>query len=439
MISFTFRGSLAASKSLFNRALIIQSFFPALEIRGYSVAQDVLDMKNALQALMAGEKELWVGEGGTVLRFLLFCVSREPGGWILRGTKRLFSRPQQEGEWLLKQLGGFCTWAEDRVIVESQGWMWPKEPLPLRLDLTSQFASGLLLSCMNLDEELTVTWSRQDEEKASWSYFSMTIELLHLLQVPIHRESRGEKKFLTIPRKALPKQAYYDVEPDWSSLATLLVAAKIGGEVVIEDLSLGPYLQPDAEILRLFGFCPEGGFRQDRSNTIKTLNGSYQISHTESFQMRKATRSSQDSQDSGAKTRMNLCIKSGKINPFYWSFRQTPDLLPSLAMLAAFSEGDCVFTDFERAAWKESDRVSNTLKLLQLAGVGYSVSPHQMVIHGQGFEWTPPMFEFDPDQDHRMAMAVGLLKLRQPKISILHPEVVNKSFPEFWRILGISS
>ena len=432
MVSFYFRGQVAASKSLMNRALIVQSFCPQLEVIGNSGASDVTNMKQALHAFFAGEKELWVGEGGTVLRFLLFRVSRQPGRWILRGTKRLFSRPQSEGEYLLKQLGVSCTWGEDYVIIESQAWQYSQQAVSLTLNSSSQFASGLVLCCLNLDQDISLVCNAEDDSQASWSYFLMTLGLLERLGVPFTQEFKAGKRFLFINKGALPQVWRYVVEPDWSNLAALLVAAKVGGQVELQGLHSTTYLQPDAEILRLFdvdyssfqSLVEKNSSFQNFSNLKEPQTGEKRIEDTKSSNL-------------SSLLPKKVELRASPIHSFSWSFQQTPDLLPVLAVLAAFSEGDCLFTDFERATLKESDRVSNTLALLSYAGVPYSLNENRLIIHGQGLTWTPRAFTFDPDQDHRMAMAAGIFKLRQPKIKVLQPEVVNKSFPEFWRILGM--
>ena len=41
----------------------------------------------------------------------------------------------------------------------------------------------------------------------------------------------------------------------------------------------------------------------------------------------------------------------------------------------------------------------------------------------------------DPEDDHRMAMAFGVLSLRVPGITVDNPDCVSKSFPTFWEML----
>ncbi|MBI5549170.1 MAG: 3-phosphoshikimate 1-carboxyvinyltransferase, partial [Deltaproteobacteria bacterium] len=42
----------------------------------------------------------------------------------------------------------------------------------------------------------------------------------------------------------------------------------------------------------------------------------------------------------------------------------------------------------------------------------------------------------DPVGDHRMAMAFGLLSLREPGIQVTDPACVSKSYPGFWEALA---
>jgi 3-phosphoshikimate 1-carboxyvinyltransferase len=41
----------------------------------------------------------------------------------------------------------------------------------------------------------------------------------------------------------------------------------------------------------------------------------------------------------------------------------------------------------------------------------------------------------DAHGDHRIAMAFGVLKLLNPALEIDTPDVVAKSFPDFWKML----
>jgi 5-enolpyruvylshikimate-3-phosphate synthase len=100
----SFIGHVPASKSIFNRALILQSFGPDLKICGVSDSDDVVKIKAGIKALK-DQAMIDCGEGGTVLRFLALRASREKGRHKLTGSVRLINRPQEELMKILSQLG----------------------------------------------------------------------------------------------------------------------------------------------------------------------------------------------------------------------------------------------------------------------------------------------------------------------------------------------
>jgi 3-phosphoshikimate 1-carboxyvinyltransferase len=100
----SFIGHVPASKSILNRALILQSFERDLKIYGVSDSDDVVKMKAGIKALK-DQAMIDCGEGGTVLRFLALRASREKGRHKLTGSARLINRPQEELVKILSQLG----------------------------------------------------------------------------------------------------------------------------------------------------------------------------------------------------------------------------------------------------------------------------------------------------------------------------------------------
>ena len=78
---------------------------------------------------------------------------------------------------------------------------------------------------------------------------------------------------------------------------------------------------------------------------------------------------------------------------------------------------------------KESDRLAVLAEGFRRAGVdvrelrdGLRVAPGA----------DPGAVTLDPHDDHRMAMAFGLLGLRRPGLQVSNPDCVGKSFPGFW-------
>jgi 3-phosphoshikimate 1-carboxyvinyltransferase len=130
--------------------------------------------------------------------------------------------------------------------------------------------------------------------------------------------------------------------------------------------------------------------------------------------------------------------KARPLKPLHFNLNDTPDLFPVLACLCAFTSGECRLSGAAQLVHKESNRLQKTAELLQQAGVPHRVLRDGIVIRGQGLDFVPPAFAFDPDQDHRMAMAAAVFKGLNKKIKIKSPHVVNKSYPQFWKDIKVT-
>lgn len=126
-----------------------------------------------------------------------------------------------------------------------------------------------------------------------------------------------------------------------------------------------------------------------------------------------------------------------EIKPIDINLDNAPDLFPCLAVLCAFAKGESVLRGAAHLAFKESDRLAKTKELLEKAHILCSPKEKAFHIVGKGHAVKTTSFEFDPDHDHRMAFAAGLLKLKGFDIGVKNSHVVSKSFPEFWQVLGI--
>ena len=128
MSLFQFKGSIPASKSLLNRALLVQSYFPDLQISGDSHCNDVVHMKEALRQLSLNQ-EIHCGEAGTVFRFMALRAAREPGHHLLKGSPRLLQRPHEGITFLLSQLSVRAEMTLSGMSILSEGWKRPLIPI----------------------------------------------------------------------------------------------------------------------------------------------------------------------------------------------------------------------------------------------------------------------------------------------------------------------
>ncbi|MBY0315307.1 MAG: 3-phosphoshikimate 1-carboxyvinyltransferase [Bdellovibrionales bacterium] len=385
---FYFKGSLSSSKSIYNRALIIQSFAPEIKVVGYSEAEDVIALKAALSAFARGENRLECKEAGTVMRFLMARVSRHPGFYILTGNGRLLQRPHDGLIDAMRSLEVQVTRHEGHLEVQSRGWTASDVPLRVDSKTSSQFLSGLLLSAWGLPFDLRLDLS---ETMVSRDYFLMTRRVCEDFGMQLIDGASGEVKELLVPKNQRPKLDHYVVEPDMSSCFAIASIAALSGLAVFDQFPIVS-VQPDYEFINIL-----------RSMGVPV------------------------------EWRGEDCIfsRTDSLKPIDLDLSSTPDMFPVLAVLAAMAQGPSKFKGLSHLKYKESDRLKNTVDLLQRCGRTVDVQGDEVHIHGKA-EALSGRGEFFPDGDHRMAMAAQVANFAGAEFVIRDRHVVDKSFPEFW-------
>lgn len=389
MIDFV--GTLSASKSLMNRALIVESLNPGFKAIGHSESDDVVHMKRAVEALAKKETVFECGHAGTVFRFLAFRVAREKGTFDLFGSKRLFSRPQNEIQKSLAQMGATSQFLETSdgrpfLRIESIGWRPQGDGVFISGQESSQYASGLVLSAWHLPFALGITFN---SPLVSADYFLMTVKLCRRLGMAI--EGDGREWF--IPAQQKTKMPEYAVELDVSSAFSIAALAVAAGQASLVGFPQSS-LQPDIVFLEYF---------KQMMIPFEMKNETLKVSQCESW--------------GGLEANLN----------------RHPDLLPVLSVLCAYAKSPSSLSGLDHLAFKESNRIEKSKELIEKLGA------QVQVVNNSEMTITPtkthaPAFHFDPDQDHRMAMAAAVARARGAQIEISNKSVVNKSFPEFWTI-----
>lgn len=411
-MSFSFRGSIPASKSILNRLLIIQSFAPALQLIGDSDADDVVKMRNGLKQVLRGEPAD-CGAAGTTLRFLALRASRLPGTHHLSGSLRLFERPQTELSRLLAQLDCEAEIRLQRMTVRGQGWLPPEGDVVIDRSVSSQFASALFLNAWELPFDLGVHFTG---DRVSESYFTMTLELLQRAGMQIARDASAEAQATNGVAAAGPvaSGAFGDryviragsrvtatsleAEPDASSaFALAAVGVARGGVVEIENWPRRS-LQPDAVFVDLLR---EMKCKVGLENDVLRVEG------------------------------------TANLGPLDFDLRDAPDLFPVLAVLCSLANGRSRLYGAPHLAHKESDRIGKIAELIKALGRKVKTLPDGLEIEGgHGFS---PHFRFSTDHDHRLAMAAAVAQAAGADLEIQEPRVVDKSFPGFWRAIEAGS
>lgn len=111
---------------------------------------------------------------------------------------------------------------------------------------------------------------------------------------------------------------------------------------------------------------------------------------------------------------------------------ECPDLLPILAVRAAYAAGETCFVNAARLRLKESDRLHAAAEGLSLLGADVAEKPDALLVRGHG--GLKGGCAVESYGDHRMAMAWAIAALNaDAPISVRGAEAVNKSYPAFWR------
>ncbi len=395
MTNFKYAGVIPASKSMMNRALICASYDSSIKLLGDSICDDVTKMKEAFNSI-GKVSEYDCGAAGTVFRFLTLRLSRVPGTHILKGTERLLSRPQEDLEDILRQMNVRVEKTSTSFILHSKGWNPKNNEVTINRSVSSQFASGVLLNTWNLPFDFKINWVG---EVVSEGYWQMTTEVVKDFGLDFKENEHG----VTIFKNSKPKISEYRIESDISSIFAVAAFAVLNGEAQFLEFPKKS-LQPDIEFIEILKAM---GVRVEQTeNTLKVF-------------------------------------KCEHLKPIHWNLKNCPDLFPVLSVLCAFSNGESILDGAPHLIHKESNRIGKSAELINYLGIETNTLSDGMKICANPktqenlHKVKNNLKEFDTDHDHRLAFSAALIKSKGFNIKILHPEVVDKSFPEFWDVIKL--
>ncbi|WP_010253267.1 3-phosphoshikimate 1-carboxyvinyltransferase [Treponema primitia] len=128
--------------------------------------------------------------------------------------------------------------------------------------------------------------------------------------------------------------------------------------------------------------------------------------------------------------------RTGPLRSGEFDLNATPDLLPMMAVTAAYAEGDTALVNVAHARIKETDRIAVMAEELGRLGVRTTERPDGMIIHGNGAKGLTGG-RVDGRGDHRivMALAAGALGAAGP-VEIAAAESAAVTYPGFLEMLG---
>ncbi len=400
--------TLPGSKSESNRALILAALSgKSVELRGVSPSADSESVIKALGALgvefesdaerlivtppSGGLKkfigEINVGHAGTAMRFLTALVSFIPGAEVtLSGSQRMHDRPIGDLVNALRSLGAEIEYLgkEGCPPLKIKG-VKPASSGEVSLSgsVSSQYISALCLVAPMFSNGLKISIT---SELVSKSYLDMTISMLKRYGL-----NASHKDYKEIKVSGAITKFTQEIEPDASG------ASYFWGLAALAKGSIKVKINPDsvqgdvrfAQILKIMG-C-----------SISQAGNFIQVAGGDTL--------------SGCSVDMNLM----------------PDTAQTLAVIAAFADGDTTITGLSTLKSKETDRLLALKSELARAGISSQITNDSITIRAG----KPKAVRFKTYDDHRMAMSFSLFSARLDGIEIENPMVVQKSFPGFWEEL----
>lgn len=396
------RINLPASKSMSNRWLIINHVTGGhFRVNRLSTSGDTRLLRQLLAQLETEEEVrsnvYYCNNAGSVARFLMPLLAITPGNHILTGDDRLCQRPMAPLIEALRQMGlrVECTEREGFLPVSIQGSTPTRRTVQVNPLLSSQYVSALLLIAPRLAEGLSLTMTGRPTSRP---YIEMTADAMRQAGVEVRRSSNG-RTYYVHPFNSNLRPQTISIERDWSSASYFYTMAMLRPEKRIRLLGL--------QLDSCQGDCATDAFFRHLGVTSTEVRAPY-----------RASARSLTLQGGGQRQRQVQfqCI-------------DCPDLVPTFAVAAAAAGVKTTLKGVSNIAIKESDRMEAITTELHRMGVETSSSADTLVIHPSQLKPVEPVRTYG---DHRIAMAFAPLRLIFPDLQIEHPEVVDKSFPEFW-------
>ncbi len=123
-----------------------------------------------------------------------------------------------------------------------------------------------------------------------------------------------------------------------------------------------------------------------------------------------------------------VTVTGGPLQGIEIDMSDMPDMVPTLAVTAAFAQGTTTISNVGHLRIKESDRLRAISEGLQRLKIQVEEGEDSLTITGG----KPQGALIDPHNDHRIAMSFAVAGLATEGVSIADEFCVDKSFPEFW-------
>lgn len=367
------------SKSAAHRALICSFLAGGGNVEPIIASNDMKATEQSINALKNDDSIVDCIESGSTLRFMIPVAAALGKSVTFVGSGRLPQRPIGDYLRLLPEHNVRCD-SEGGLPLTISGKM-SAGTFELAGDVSSQYITGLLLALPILDGDSKIVLTTELQSKP---YVDMTIKVMADYGVEVEEADYG---YFVRGNQHYEIRDYY-VESDWSQAAFFLVAGAIGGDVALKGLDVNS-TQGDKRIVDILA---------DFGADISIKDG------------------------------VVRCRKS-TLNGIEIDAMDIPDMVPSLAVLGAFSNGKTVIKGAQRLRYKESDRIESVVTNLVKMGVDVTERPDGMEIVGGNVKGA----DLEGYNDHRIVMAFAVAGLfANGDTTITDASSINKSYPAYF-------
>lgn len=326
---------------------------------------------------------------GTSMRLFGALVVLGQGPYTLTGTRRMCERPMQA---LLDSLTRLGVQARSRsndgcppVIIE--GGQCKGGKTTIDCSVSSQYLSALLLIAPCLKKGLTIDVTNGPVSKP---YIDMTVDIMNAFGVELKRD--GHTHF-EVSGGQTYQAGDYAVEPDGSNAGYFWAAAAItGSRVKVQGISAASR-QGDIGLADILG---QMGCRVDHDPD-------------------------------------GIAVTGDRLKAVNVDMGHMPDVVPTLAVVAAFADGTTKIRNVAHLRAKECDRLAAVSQELAKMGIETRTSENELEVEGG----IPSGAEIQTYDDHRIAMSFAVAGLKAPEVKIIDPDCVAKSFPNFWEVFDL--
>lgn len=391
---------LPASKSIGARYLVATYFagtLPADPV--FDDSEDLMVLQQALLSIYSDEEPIDYGDSpidvnasGTAYRFVTAVCASCPGAdYVVTGIPRLMSRPITPLTDLLKEAGAKISTLglNGDGPLRITGNNIEGGEFTIRGDISSQFISAVMLVAPSWKKGVHLNFSTPLVSKP---YLQMTEQLMKKFGIQVSLND----KFVDVKPGKYVEPEGFKVEADWSGASFFYEACALSGKTIdINDL-VSPYdsLQGDSITVGLFTLL---GVESDFKDWGVSID------------------------------------KNGETKDYVeFDFTNCPDLFLPFAVACLFSEIKFNFKGVKNLRIKESDRLASLKDEARKFGFVVKLGEDTAEWDGEKVEARKDAV-VDPHNDHRVAMSFAMAALKTGQVKISHPEVVEKSFVNFWQ------